>query len=177
MLQECEESLIKAYRDLKQPLLNYILTRIPNGAIAEELAQETFFKAFRFRSTYNDSFALTTWLWSIARNTVTDHLRSERNQLNIECEESEIASESPDPESLLLKKDERRVLIGALSVLTRLQKRVIWLRSFHHLSFEDISKRLGLTLSATKSLAQRAKDALLKESSKRARILHLPRAT
>ena len=47
-----------------------------------------------------------------------------------------------------------------LKVLTPLQKKVIWLRIIHQLSFDEISAKLGLSLTAVKNLAYRAKLSL-----------------
>jgi DNA-directed RNA polymerase specialized sigma24 family protein len=44
--------------------------------------------------------------------------------------------------------------------LTRMQKRVLWMRVIHQLSYEEISKTLGMSLSAVKNLAYRARIGL-----------------
>ena len=60
----------------------------------------------------------------------------------------------------MIRKDERRNMLKLMRSLTRMQKRVLWLRIIHQLSYEEISRNLGMSLSAVKNLAYRAKLSL-----------------
>ena len=72
---ESHEAFSKVYQRFSKPLLHYIRSRISDPEVAEELTQEVFLKAYRFRDSYQERYALSTWLWTIARNTISDHLR------------------------------------------------------------------------------------------------------
>jgi RNA polymerase sigma factor (sigma-70 family) len=57
------------------------LTMVGNGAVAEEIAQETFTRAWRHAAAYDARRGrVSTWLLSIARNLSIDHLRAKRPQ-------------------------------------------------------------------------------------------------
>ena len=159
-----EEAFAKLYKRFHKPILRFVQSKISDDEVASELTQEVFIKVFRFRESYQEQYALSTWLWTIARNTISDHLRGKKIHLESDLPGSEPAmtlEEIPSPqknaEALVIKKDQRRSFLGLMKSLTRPQKRVLWLRAVHQLSFPEISKRLGLSLSAVKNLAYRAK--------------------
>lgn len=156
---ESHEAFAKVYNRFSKPLLHYVSSRISDPAIAEELTQEVFLKAYRFKDSYQERYAVSTWLWTIARNTISDHLRGSKSwDSGVPAEET--ACEKPCAESLVIKKDERRNILKLMRSLTRMQKRVLWMRIIHQLSYEEISKKLGMSLSAVKNLAYRARIGL-----------------
>ncbi|SCL94271.1 RNA polymerase sigma factor [Sporanaerobacter sp. PP17-6a] len=59
----------KIYTEYFSDVYKYVLTICRNGAIAEEVTQETFFKAMRHINQFNGSCKLYVWLCQIAKNT------------------------------------------------------------------------------------------------------------
>lgn len=159
-----ENEFSKLYERFNKPILNYVRSRIENGEVAKEVTQDVFVKVFRFRDSYQECNAFSTWLWTIARNTVSDHLRGAQPAQESPVSPEDLPSPQKCAESLVLRKDERRKYFKMMKSLTRLQKRVLWMRFIHHLSYDEISKRLGLSLSAVKNLAYRAKLTLTESS-------------
>jgi RNA polymerase sigma factor (sigma-70 family) len=160
-----ENAYAKLYSRFHTPILKYVKTRIRDEEVACELTQEVFIKMFRFREAYQEEYAFSTWLWTIARNTVSDHLRGAQSQ-RLQLAQEEISAEElpctlKNAEALLLKKDQRRSFMIAIRSLTRPQKRVIWMRMIHQLSYSEISQKLGVSQTAVKNLAFRARGALL----------------
>ena len=152
------------YRRFKLPIFRYLKLKISDEAIAEELTQEVFLKAYRFRESYQDRYSVSTWLWTIAKNTVSDHLRKTRlpsdQQTDLDGESAaaeSVACERPCPEGRILIKEQRRNFLRMIRSLTRPQKRVLWMRLIHQLSYEEISNQLRLSNSAVKNLVYRAK--------------------
>jgi RNA polymerase sigma-70 factor (ECF subfamily) len=152
-------SLHSRYR---RPMLRYVSMRLPDAEAAEDVVQEIFMKAYRFRESYRPEYAFSTWLWTIARNTLTDHARKSHrgDEPGASEDVGELPCDKPSPERLLEEVNERRNLRRLLRELTALQRRVIWLRIVHRLSYPEIAARLGLSLSAVKCLAYRAKRVL-----------------
>ena len=72
----------RAYHDLvkryERPVFSVILRMVRDRALAEDLAQETFLKAFRSLASYDRSRKLSSWLFTIAHNAAIDHLRRKR---------------------------------------------------------------------------------------------------
>lgn len=149
----------RIYMEFQKPILGYVQKKIRDTETARDLTQEIFIKVFRFHHTFDRGKRFSTWLWSIARNAVTDHLRSDRGHLTEELLE-DIPCEAESIESRLIARDHRKNVLKTLKAMTRMQKRILWLRTVHRLSFAEIAIRLGLTLGAAKSLASRAKQAL-----------------
>lgn len=163
------ETFGRIYQRFRHPILSYVRARVQDQEVAEEITQDIFMKVFRFRAGYQERFAFSTWLWTIAKNTVSDHLRGRRDrsdQFDTEIQAEEIPCTGSNAESRILEKDERRKIFKKLRSLTRLQKRVLWMRLIHQLSYEEISKRLGLSLAAVKNLIYRSRQVMLHERGK-----------
>jgi RNA polymerase sigma-70 factor, ECF subfamily len=164
------------YEKFRKPILSYVRQRIPgqDEEVAQEVTQEVFLKAFRFLPSYQPHFALSTWLWTIARNTVIDWTRSHHSRPLLDDRKydpdaasdgpvayEELPSTAPNAEVLMIQRADRRKLLLWMRALTRKQRKVIKLRIINQLSYSEIAKRLGMSLSSVKCLAHRAKLALL----------------
>lgn len=156
------DSFDRFYMQFKKPIHQYVLRKTSDVQLAEDLTQEVFIKAYRFQNQYDEQQSLPTWIWTIARNTVTDLFRKKQIKIlnSTSSDIEELPSNIQNAESLLMKKDIRRLILKLARPLTRLQKRVLWLKIIRQLSYQEISKKLGLSLSAVKNLAFRAKFAL-----------------
>ena len=166
-----DDAFTKIYERFKRPILRYISARLSDAQVADEIVQDIFLKVYRFRANYSPEYAFSTWLWSISKNTVSDFLRVSRNShaenrmaLPEVLHPEELACTLLNAESLAIrkceKKSKRRRLVETMRSLTRLQKRVLWMRNVHDLSDGEISVRLGLTLPSVKNLAYRAKQRM-----------------
>jgi RNA polymerase sigma-70 factor (ECF subfamily) len=157
------EAFAEIYRNHHDDVLRQISSQVRDPAAADDIAQEVFLKAHRFRKSYDPTRAISTWLRAIARNTVFDWFRKHGAELghgDAGAEHEKIACESPCAESLVIRKSDRRQLLRMLRGLTRLQRRVIWLSVVHQLPYAEISKRLGLSVASVKCLVYRAKAVL-----------------
>jgi RNA polymerase sigma-70 factor (ECF subfamily) len=163
-----EDAFEKLFSRFRKPILSYVQARVANEETAQELTQEIFLKVYRFRDHYEDRYAFSTWLWTIARNTIADHLRGAKSSLHgmnsaVMSDDvvlDELPSRERHAEELLENKDTRRGLLKIMRSLTRMQKRVLWMRVVHHLSYQEIAENLQLSLSAVKNLALRGKTAM-----------------
>lgn len=164
----------KIYGRFQKPILKYVSQKIGDREIALDLVQDVFVKAFRFRASYQPGYAFSTWLWTIAKNSVSDwHRKSTREgqhdsltgspmNSGLDAMEVELPCPKPNAEILLQQKENRKIMLGMLKKLTGPQRKVIWLRVIHQISYEEISRRLGLSVSAVKCLAYRSRQALEK---------------
>lgn len=86
------ESLIRRYQ---APVYRFVVHLIGDPSAAEDVTQETFVRAFRSLRRYRGDSRFTTWLFAIARNCATDHLRraARRGRLSRRLE-----GRVPDPE-------------------------------------------------------------------------------
>jgi RNA polymerase sigma-70 factor (ECF subfamily) len=156
----CPKAFGQLYRMFRKPLLSYVQMRVRDRAAAEDITQEVFIKAFRFRALYEPGRQMSSWLRAIARNATSDWLRRQRPE-DPHGESEVFACAKPNAESLLAEVGERARLRNAMKSLTEQQRQVLLLRVVHQLSYAEISRKLGVTASAAKCLAYRAKTALI----------------
>jgi RNA polymerase sigma-70 factor, ECF subfamily len=157
----------RIYTRYRKPVLKMISSRIRNSDVTEELTQEVFLRVFRFQNHFNPEYEFSTWLWTIARNIVSDYLSNSqsdplaaKSQVESTVELNELVSTGANAEFILLKKSERRYLIKMLGKLPKLQRKAILLRVIRGCSYCEIAKAMHLSLSAVKSLIHRAKASL-----------------
>lgn len=157
------------YRKFRKPILNYVSRTVKNEDLAEELTQEIFLKVFRYQETYQNQFSISTWLWSIARNTIIDWKRKSRpvyeiNGTFIRNHEKFDIEQAPDQslncESRIIETEIRDQILEITQTLTEMQKQVILMRVFDQLSYHEIAQKLNLSLSAAKCLFHRAKTSI-----------------
>lgn len=157
------------YERFKGPIMSYLLTLVKESRLAEELTQETFLKVYRARESYEPKAKFTTWLWTIAKNTAFDHLDKKGELLLKEYENDDGTSSSlldtlesplPDSESALLEEADRRAVEACLNELPEKQRRIVALRIFSDLSYEEIAEQSRMTLGSVKTQLHRAKEKL-----------------
>ena len=73
------------YHEYKQKVYNFFYYRLDrDSALVDDLTSDTFIKAFEKFDTYDDTYAFSTWIYTIARNTLTDYFRRNRQVSSIE---------------------------------------------------------------------------------------------
>jgi RNA polymerase sigma-70 factor, ECF subfamily len=134
-------------------------------ALAEDLAQETFVKAFRNLAAFDTTRRLSSWLFRIAHNTAIDALRRARPNL-VSLEPTSPGGRSDPPAPTAPDPIEREALRGALdAALGPLRpefRAAITLRYEEGLSFDEIGKVLGIPAVTARSHVHRARQELLR---------------
>lgn len=159
-----EAAFEQIVRRHQRAVLTLLVRLTGDTGLAEDLAQETFVKAFRSLGAFDTARRLSSWLLRIAHNTGIDALRRQRlKTVPIETAASDDrpldppAPEEPDPL-------ERQALAGALDAamyqLTPAQRAAISLRYDQGLSFADIGQVLGMPEPTARSHVHRARKAL-----------------
>ena len=155
-----------AFRDLSDQHLGAIVTfatrLVRNQAEGEEIAQETFLRAWQNASKYEPRAKLSTWLHTIARNIAIDRLRKKsRNEEAFELDdERDQAPLSGRPSQLLVRKQEQIGFQEALGKLPERQRSAILLCHEQGLSNPEIADVLQTSVEATESLLARARRRL-----------------
>ena len=138
-----EKDFEQVYRDYFDPVYHYALALTRDVHAAEELTQETFFKAMQAIDGFRGDCSVKTWLCGIAKNAFLSEKR--RKQPEPLDEVPERADEAAGPETLALDRDESRRLHRILHALPEPYKEVFSLRVFGQLSFRDIGELFGKT--------------------------------
>lgn len=148
----------KIYAEYFSDVYKYILPLSQNEAVAEEITQETFFKALRHINKFNGSCKLYVWLCQIAKNTYFSYYKKEKRY------EPEVDIEYPDTafdlEKSYLDNDTAKRLHHLLHQLKEPYKEVFTLRIFGDLPFAQIAELFGKTDSWARLVFYRAKKEL-----------------
>lgn len=164
----------KAYAELmsryKDSIYYMLLKMVNNRDDAEDLTIEAFGKAFRNIRQYTPDYAFSTWLFKIATNNCIDFIRKKRKMLlsidrGFENEEGqdislEVKSDGPDPEDLMMKKQKVMMMRDVVDKLKPRYRRLVELRYYQELSYEEISDELHLPLGTVKAQLFRAREFL-----------------
>src|SRR5262249_48341932 len=161
---------------------------IRDATEAEDLAQNVFIQVYKSAHRYESSAKFSTWLFTIARNLCLNEIRrrSRHPAESLDATHPEYEDEplrqvedkgnfSP-PESLLQGELAQKIE-AALAELPENQRTAILLCRQDELSYEDIAKVLGCSLSATKSLIHRGRETLKEKLKPYLRSGCWPKAT
>jgi RNA polymerase sigma-70 factor, ECF subfamily len=133
---------------------------------AEDLAQETFVKAFRNLAAFDTTRRLSSWLFRIAHNTALDALRRPRPTLvSIDAAHGRAGERSHEPSATPAPDPVERRALGdaleaALAELGRDQRVAVSLRYEEGLSFDQIGQVLGIPEVTARSHVHRARKEL-----------------
>ena len=135
----------------------------------EDIAIATFSKAFDKLESYNDSFAFSTWIQTIANNTLIDFYRK-KEQKTVSIDEDKEDEESPgldiidgglDPEDNLIQKQKNKHIASLVHQLKPHYRELIIMRYLDELSYAEIAAKLDMPLGSVKAKLFRARDLLL----------------
>ncbi len=141
-------------------IYNYLYYRVGDARVAEDLASEVFLKALEsIRGFTFRGIRLSSWLYRIAKNVVTDYYRLQPSQADMPLEEGLIAAEGSPGEALEEGLTQGR-LQRALQGLTDEQRQVVILKFIEGLSNTEVAQIMGKSEGAIKSLQHRALAAL-----------------
>ncbi|MBI1382304.1 MAG: sigma-70 family RNA polymerase sigma factor [Planctomycetaceae bacterium] len=134
-------------------------------AEVEDLAQDTFLKAFRRLDSFAGQASFATWLHRIAVNTCLDNLKRKSRSPVVSAEDPElIESESGRPARAVVAPDARMdqeeiaaVTRRALEELPEIFRTVLVLREFEELSYQEMAETLGISIGTIESRLFRAR--------------------
>ena len=177
-----DEELIKQFQDgdtdaftelvarYKDPLFNYISRMMKDRVFAEDIVQETFVRVYRNRNRYQQIAKFSTWIYTIAINLTKTELRRQNLRRFFSfsgfSNEEGKTFELPDVKVNLEKTTEDSILgeqiRDAIDKLPKAFREVIILRDIQELSYEEISKIVGVPLGTVKSRVNRGRTRLQK---------------
>lgn len=140
-------------------VFGFLLRLTGNAQDAEDLAQDTFVKAYRNIGRYDSRWPLTTWLLTIARRVAANHWRSRRQHEPLENVAEPVAA-GPDPGEPLSAREEGESLWAEARRLKPKYFEVLRLHYGEELGVSDVAKVMGLNVIHVKVLLHRARKAL-----------------
>jgi RNA polymerase sigma-70 factor (ECF subfamily) len=161
-------ALVNKYR---QPILNFLHRTLGDLTEAEDLAQATFVQVYKFAHRYRDNARFSTWLYTIARNLCLNEIRRRTRHPaeSLNAPRGENPDAAPwqledrsiaQPVDQVLEAELESKIQEALTALPPNQRVAVLLCRDPDLSYEDIARILGCSVSATKSLIHRGRESL-----------------
>jgi RNA polymerase sigma-70 factor (ECF subfamily) len=166
-----------AFRELlerfRRPVFSLVYRMIGDREQAEDLAQESFVKAFNNLDSYNPNYRFSSWLFKIANNHAIDHLRRARlatvsihgspHAANAEREEEtrivlESQDESPEQEMLALELGSE--IEEAIAQLRSDYRTAVILRHIENRPYEEIAEIMEVPIGTVKTFLHRARAEL-----------------
>ena len=161
------QAMAKLYDRYGRLAYSIILRMVRNGAVAEDLVQETFIRIWnRIQGFDQDKGALGPWVLTVARNRAIDYLRSaegRKTETPLEMETLEQPGLFASLETDILNVDRTRLLRQAFDKLTPNQREVIELAYWEGLSQTEMSERLKQPLGTVKTWVRTALRTLREE--------------
>ena len=140
----------------------YLLYRVRQPSDAEDLTSEVFTRAFANIHRYRwQGKSFLAWLYTIARNAVTDRRRRDRPTVELDNAFG-LAAEGPTAHDRAVLGEEVDALRGAVKHLTGEQQEVLVLRFVENLSSREVANKLGKNEGAIRALQFRALGRLRK---------------
>lgn len=158
LANEDENAFTELYNYYFPRVYNYVHYRVDDFYAADDLTSQIFEKMFSRLNYYRSGKAtFSAWLFSIARNTITDYYRS-RRRTQYTCLEltAEIIDLQPDPADTVIFNETQQHLRKALASLTKRERDIIALKFWSGSSNRDIAGLIGISESNTGVILFRA---------------------
>ncbi len=163
-LQEGDRQAFAAVvQQYQRPLFGFLGRLGLSQSRAEELAQETFLRAWRNLGQYNPQLAaFSTWLFTIARNLALNELSRAVNEWEVVMQDDlpELACARPQPPEALAQVQQRRRLHTALQQLPLAERCAVALAYIGDFELVEIARIEGCTIGTIKTRLHRARRRL-----------------
>ena len=149
-------TITEVWKNYHNDVQKFIISKVKDLSLADDLLQESFIKIHTKLYTLKDETKLKSWIFGIARNTVMDYFRA--NKQNFSYEE-----ELPDEEVDTIPLD-HTVEDCLKEIILHLEKKYrepLYLHDIKGLKQTDVAQQLGLPLPTVKSQVQRGRKQII----------------
>lgn len=154
----------------KRPVYHMILKMVRNVDDAEDLTIEAFAKAFKNLHRFKKDYTFSTWLFRIATNNAIDFIRKKRLETmsldtsftddNGDSVQIDVEDRNLNPQEEAIKSQKIELIQMFVTKLPAKYQRLVRLRYFQELSYEEIAKELDAPLGTVKAQLHRARELM-----------------
>lgn len=150
--QDCEF----IYTQYCDKVFGFVRSKIYNQTEAEDIVQTVFLKVYSNLDQYDETKAsLSTWIYTITRNTVYDYLKEKRDHPVLELIDNTPDS-AEEPDDSLLNQEALEELACALEKLPQNQRDIIILLYYKNLGKRKVAEMFGMTYGQLRYLHDKA---------------------
>lgn len=154
-----KNTLDKIYQGFMEDIYYYLLSLCKNKHIAEDVMQETFFRAYLYFEDcpYN---RIKPWLFRVAHNAYIDFIRKNKKNHMKSNDFFNTIADYKTPEDKLLMKEQYQEIWNIIENMPEKQKQAILLCDFNDLSYKEAAEIMDVSLSYMKVLLFRARQSI-----------------
>lgn len=173
-----EMTFEQMFKKFKRPVQHFILKGVKGDLmLAEELCDDVFIKVFKKLDTYNTEFAISTWIFTIAKHIVIDSARKKTlNTMSLDNvyvewlngEETpqtdrliQLNDTENNPEERMIEKETMAAMYRKYEALNESEKIIAALHFFDGLSYDEVAKQLSMPLGTVKAKVHKARMAMM----------------
>ncbi len=127
--------LDETYKRYADTVFRYLTALCGNSDLAEELTQETFFRAVKYANRFDGNVKVTTWLCQIAKNAYFSYLKKEKRRNGTSLDETDTPVETD-----MLDRENCRELYKTVHRLDEPYREIVLLRMHTDMSFSEIGE-------------------------------------
>ena len=136
------------------------LHSLGSASDAEDATQETFLKLARYAGSFRGEAKLSTWLYRVARNVCTDHVRHDARRPSTPVADPATLDTAPSEPDRTAGSDEALAMRAALAELDPVSRQALILVAVQGLSYQEAGEVLDLKVGTVKSRVSRARSRL-----------------
>lgn len=145
------------YADYHEKVSGYVRGKLANGSDAEDIVSEVFLKVFGKLDSFDETKAsLSTWIYHITRNTLTDYYRKRRSFGEI----PEMLADDENLEDSVISEEMLECLADGLKSLDGRARNLIILHYYSGMKLKDIADKMGISYVYAKVLHKKALGSL-----------------
>lgn len=148
------------YHEHRPVVYRFVRFRVATREVAEDVTSQVFMKALRSLHRYDSGRASPrTWLLRIARNAITDHLRSLRRKgsLHVSLDKApDLVSDVPSQDERILREERIQKILNGASTLKKSDQELLAMRYGSGLDNQEIAEALGISSNAVAVRLHRA---------------------
>jgi len=164
------ELLLERFKD---KVFRLAFSMMHNETQAEDVAQDVFVKIWKALARYNGDASLSTWIYTITRNTCLTELKKRSTRPTVSLQEPEMEAVADSIPTLQFRDGDAGAEMDVEKLLAQLPEKyhqVITLFYLEQKSYEEVAVMLGIPLGTVKTLLFRAKKELLAIGKRRENI-------
>lgn len=155
------QNIEEMYEKYSKIVYKYIFCLTKNQELSEEIVQDTFLVAVKNIDKFEEKSKLSTWLCAISKNIYYKKLKKENKIKNISIEEINENFEAEQIiEDIVCQKESKLEIIKNIGKLDIETQKVMYLRIYAELSYEEIAEVLGKTASYARVVFFRGKEKI-----------------